>query len=294
MWLLRVRHRDGSLEAVVARVRARDLAVSGGLLLLIPATALVLVRLSRGAQQLADLQMNFVAGVSHELRTPLAVIHTAAFNLRGKLAQQPHQVEMYGALIQRESGKLSALVEQVLRFAGVGAPLARKREPVAVETLVERSLADASVEAVAAANGSSEAGRIIFEKHIPPDLPQVLADPEAMGQALRNLIENAVKYGGPWVGISAAAAPTRNGPGVEIAVADRGPGIPADEIAHIFDPFFRGRQAIQDQVHGTGLGLNLVKRIVEAHGGSLRVESSPGQGAKFVVRLPAAPSLSQA
>jgi signal transduction histidine kinase len=163
-----------------------------------------------------------------------------------------------------------------------------------VETLVERSLADAPVEAAAAANRSSQAGRIIFEKRIPPDLPQVLADPEAMGQALRNLIENAVKYGGSWVGISAAAAPTRNGPGVEIAVADRGPGIPADEIAHIFDPFFRGRQAIQDQVHGTGLGLNLVKRIVEAHGGSLRVESSPGQGAKFVVRLPAAPSLSQA
>jgi signal transduction histidine kinase len=114
-----------------------------------------------------------------------------------------------------------------------------------------------------------------------------------MPHALRNLIENAIKYGGPWVGISAAATTTRNGPAVEITVADRGPGIPADEIDHVFDPFFRGRRAIQEQVHGTGLGLNLVKRIVEAHGGSLRVESVPGQGAKFVVRLPAAPSLSQ-
>jgi signal transduction histidine kinase len=291
VWLLRVRHQAGSLEAQVAGVRARNLAVSGGLLLLVLATALVLVRLSRRAQRLADLQLNFVAGVSHELRTPLAVIHTAAFNLRGKLAQQPQQVEKYGALIQRESSKLSALVEQVLRFAGAGQ--ARNREPVAVETLVERSLADASVGATFAQNGSSPPSQVIFEKQIPPDLPQVLADPDAMGHALRNLIENAVKYGGSWVGISAAAAPARSGLGVEISVADRGPGIPPEEIDHIFDPFFRGRQALQDQVHGTGLGLNLVKRIVEAHGGSLWVESAPGQGARFVVRLPAAPSLSQ-
>ena len=294
LWLLRVRHHAGSLEAQVARVRARNLAVSGGLLVLILGTALLLVRLSRRAQQLAGLQMNFVAGVSHELRTPLAVIHTAAFNLRGKLARQPEQVEKYGALIQRESGKLSALVEQVLRFAGASAgQVLRKREEVMVEALVERSLPDASMEAAAAGNGSSRLPEIVFEKRIPPDLPRVLVDPEAMPHALRNLIENAIKYGGPWVGISAAATTTRNGPAVEITVADRGPGIPADEIDHVFDPFFRGRRAIQDQVHGTGLGLNLVKRIVEAHGGSLRVESVPGHGARFVVRLPAAPSLSQ-
>ena len=295
LWSLRVRHRAGSLEAQVAHVRARNLAVSGGLLALILATALLLVRLSRRAQQLADLQMNFVAGVSHELRTPLAVIQTAAYNLRGKLTRQPEQIEKYGALIQRESGKLSGLVEQVLRFASSSAgQVLRQREPVAVEALVERSLADASVEASATGNRSPEPLGISFEKHIPPDLPRVLADPEAMRHALRNLIENAAKYGGSWVGISAAAASTRNGLAVDISVVDRGPGIPASEIDHVFDPFFRGQRAIQDQVHGTGLGLSLVKRIVEAHGGSLRVESDPGKGAKFVVRLPAAPSLSQA
>jgi signal transduction histidine kinase len=286
LWLLRVRHRAGSLEAQVARARTRNLAVSGGLLALILATTLLLVRLSRRAQQLADLQMNFVAGVSHELRTPLAVIHTAAFNLRGKLARQPEQVERYGALIQRESGRLSSLVEQVLRFAGASAGrVLRQREPVTVETLVERSLPDATVEA---ADSGHAASQVVFEKRIPPDLPRVLADPEAMGHALRNLIENAIKYGGSWVGIAATATPTRDGLAVEISVADHGPGIAADEIGHIFDPFFRGRQAILDQVHGTGLGLNLVKGIVEAHGGSLRVESVPGQGARFVVSLPAA------
>jgi len=75
---------------------------------------------------------------------------------------------------------------------------------------------------------------------------------------------------------------------VEIRVADRGPGIPVEEQKHIFDPFFRGQRAVQDQVHGTGLGLNLVKKIVEAHGGTIRVKSEPMKGAEFIVHIPEA------
>jgi len=76
---------------------------------------------------------------------------------------------------------------------------------------------------------------------------------------------------------------------VEIRIADRGPGIPADEQEHIFDPFFRGQRAVQDQVHGSGLGLYLVKKIVEAHGGTIQVKSEPMNGAEFTIRIPAAP-----
>ena len=79
---------------------------------------------------------------------------------------------------------------------------------------------------------------------------------------------------------------------VEIRVADRGPGIPVDEQKQIFDPFFRGQRAVQDQVHGTGLGLNLVKKIVEAHGGTIRVKSAPMKGAEFIVRIPEAAGVS--
>ena len=75
---------------------------------------------------------------------------------------------------------------------------------------------------------------------------------------------------------------------VEIRVADRGPGISAEEQEHIFDPFFRGQRAAKDQVHGTGLGLSLAKKIVEAHGGAIRVESAPMKGAEFIVRIPGA------
>ena len=77
---------------------------------------------------------------------------------------------------------------------------------------------------------------------------------------------------------------------MEIAVADRGPGIPADEQHHMFEAFTRGRRAIEDQIHGTGLGLNLVKTIVEAHGGTITVHSTPQSGTEFVIRIPAAPA----
>jgi signal transduction histidine kinase len=284
-WVLLVRHRAGSLDALVAQTRVRNLAVSAGILLLIVATTATLVRVSRRAQQLAELQMSFVANVSHELRTPLTVIRTAAFNLRGKLASRPDQVERYGSLIEAESEKLEKLVEQVLRFSSAAAGHAiRDREPVAVENLIEEGLKSSR----AALSGPGWE----IECRIDPGLPLVLADEVALRHALQNLVDNAVKYGtggSKWIGVSASSVSGGDGPAVEIRVADHGPGIPPDEQAHIFDPFFRGRRALQDQVHGTGLGLNLVKRIVEAHGGTIRVISQPSEGAEFIVRIPAAP-----
>jgi len=278
-WEMVVRHRAGSLEAVVAMARWRSLAVTAGVLLLLVVTIGALVRFTRSAQRLADLQMNFVAGVSHELKTPLTAIHTAAYNLRGKLAQNPAQVERYGELIQKESGRLKELVEQVLQFASANAGrVIHEREPVSVEQVIE--------ETVEMSRPVIQAAHCTVEKTVDEGLPEVLADPLALKSALQNLVANAVKYGAKeesWVGISASQADGA----VEIRVADRGPGIPEEEQKHIFDPFFRGKKALQDQVHGTGLGLNLAKRVVEAHGGTIRVESEEGRGAEFIVRIPA-------
>jgi signal transduction histidine kinase len=285
-WQLFVRHRAGSLETVVARARWRNLGVNAGILVLMLASVAALIRYTRRAQKLAELQMDFVAGVSHELRTPLTVIHTAAYNLRGKVAGNPAQVERYGELIQQESGRLKELVEQVLRFAGANAGHAiQQREPLSIETVIDESM-EASKSVI-------QRSRCVVEKSIDPGLPLVLGDPVALKQALENLLSNAAKYGAEgsrWIGVFASKARDREREMVEIRVADRGPGIPPNEQAHIFDPFFRGRRAVEDQVHGTGLGLNLVKKIVEAHGGSIRVNSEPMKGSQFIVRIPAAPA----
>jgi signal transduction histidine kinase len=286
LWILRVHHHEGSLETIVAKGRRTNDLLAGGLLLLILATTYALVRFSRRAQNLAELQMNFVAGVSHELRTPLTVIRTAAYNLRGDLATQPGQVARYGALIREQAEKLSALVEQVLRYGNARAGrVLQKREPLAVPELIEAGLL--------AARHAVPTKEVVVEKRIEPDLPLILADRESMQHALQNLIENAMKYGLPgadWIGIS--ATPSKNGglPAVEIRVADHGPGVPAEERQYIFDPFFRGQRHVKDQIHGTGLGLNLVKRIIEGHGGTVSLREKSGPGAEFIVRLPGAPS----
>ncbi|HWZ26512.1 MAG TPA: HAMP domain-containing sensor histidine kinase, partial [Verrucomicrobiae bacterium] len=285
LWTLRVHHHAGSLETIVAKGRRTNDLLAAGLLLLIFTTTYALVRFSRRAQNLAELQMNFVAGVSHELRTPLTVIRTAAYNLRGDLANQPGQVARYGSLISEQAEKLSALVEQVLRYGNARAGrVLRKREPVSVQELIEAGLL--------AARNAAPTKDVIVEKHIEPDLPLILADRESVQHALQNLFENAMKYGlpgGDWIGISATSTKNGGPPAIEIRVTDHGPGIPTEEREYIFDPFFRGQRPLNDQIHGTGLGLNLVKRIIEAHGGTVAVRDNSGSGAEFIVRLPVAP-----
>lgn len=283
-WRMFARHRAGSLEAVVAAARRRNLAVIAGVLLLMAASSGALFRSTRRAQKLAEMQMDFVAGVSHELRTPLTVIHTAAYNLRGRVSGNPAQVERYGALIQRESARLKELVEQVLQFASAKAGrVIRDPEPLSIESVVEDSLE--SSKAIIQSAGC------VVEKRIEPALPPVMGDSVSLRQALDNLIGNAAKYGTEgcnWIGVFAAMAKDEPA-AVEIRVADRGAGIPEDEQERIFDPFFRGRRALEDQVHGTGLGLYMVKSIIEAHGGSIRVRSAPMKGAEFIVRIPVIP-----
>jgi len=284
-WLLSVRHRSGSLEELVQQTRRRNLAVTGAVLLLMLAAAGALLQFSRRAQRLAALQMEFVAGVSHELRTPLSVIRTAAHNLRVRVIGNPNQVQRYGSLIEEQSEKLTDIVDRVLLFSNAKAGRAiRAKEVVDVDFLIEEALS-------ACAKIVNESGCEV-ETHIEPGVPPVFGDPAALKHALLNLIGNASKYAaeGRWIGVTAAASMAQKNLMVEIRVADRGPGIPRAELPHIFDPFYRGKMAVDDQIHGTGLGLSLVERIVKAHGGTVEVSSELGKGTEFVMRIPAAPA----
>lgn len=281
-WQMLARHKSGSLETLVARSRIRNLVVTFAILLLMLGVVAALVRFTRRAQRLAELQMEFVANVSHELRTPLSVISSAAYNLQGGVVNDPKKVQRYGELIRNEGERLKEMVEQVLRFAGLKADAKIENpEPVLVDTLMEEALRDA--------RRTIEEAQCAIDKQIPPDLPPVLGDPAALRHVFQNLLTNAAKYGGDgrWIGISAEVQSGDGNKQVVIRVRDKGQGIPPDELKQIFDPFYRGRTARQDQIHGTGLGLSLAKRIVEAHRGRIAVRSAVGQGTEFSVYLPA-------
>jgi signal transduction histidine kinase len=281
-WALVAQHRAGSLEAAVAAVRKRNLILSSGILLLLTTAVGLIIVSSRRAQELARQQMEFVAAVSHELRTPVSVIGAAAGNLADGVVGDPQRVHKYGETIQGEARRLAETVERVLQLAGIAAgSSAAAQTPISPSDLVHQSLNACRVEI--------ESAGFAVEVAVAENLPVVVGDVTALRSALQNLISNAVKYGGParWLRVSAKLDPGAGArPHVIFTVEDRGIGIDAGDRKHIFEPFYRGRDAVAQQIQGSGLGLNLVKRIVEAHAGKVSVTSEPGKGSTFTLALP--------
>jgi signal transduction histidine kinase len=283
-WTLLAQHRTGSLESAVAAVRWRNLMISSGVLMLLTLAVGLIVVSARRAQALARQQMEFVAAVSHELRTPVSVIGAAAGNLADGVVGDPQRVRKYGETIQGEARRLAETVERVLQLAGIAAGRA-----AASQTLIEP--AELVHEAVGECRPEIEAGGVTVETAAAEQLPLIGGDRAALRSALRNLISNAVKYGGHarWLRVSVTAPGSRvSAPGtVVFTVEDRGIGIDAEDRKHVFEPFYRGREAVSQQIQGSGLGLNLVLRIAEAHGGKVQVTSEPGKGSTFTLMLPA-------
>lgn len=278
-WRLVVKHPAGSLETAVANARRRNLLVSSGILAVLGVSIGFLVVSTRRAQELARQQMEFVAAVSHELRTPLAVIRSAADNLAEGVVREDAQVRKYGELVRGEGRRLTEMVEQILELAGIhSGQRGFALRPVSVAPLLH-DVARASEKLV------DDAG-LEVEFDIADRLPPVLGDEQALRRVFQNLFGNAVKYGagGGWIGIRARASARE----VQVTVSDRGIGIAPADQAHIFEPFYRAPGVIEAQIQGAGLGLSLVQRIVEVHGGRISVRSAPGAGSEFTVHLPSA------
>jgi two-component system, OmpR family, sensor histidine kinase SenX3 len=282
-WQLAVTHPAGSLTTAMARARWRQLGLSFAVLALLGGAAGMLLVAARRAEALARRQVELVAGVSHELLTPVAALRSAGENLAAGVVSDPEQVRRYGELVEREGRRLGSLVEQVLTWAGLqaraGAPVQQAVDPAALVT------------AVAATCAAEAAGAgVALEVRVAPGLPPLVGDPDALERALRNLVENALRHGGSggWVAVGAEASPGRGGePGVALFVEDRGPGLAAAEVPRIYEPFYRGGGALAAGVAGSGLGLALVRQIVEAHGGRVRAGTVVPRGARFTLELPA-------
>lgn len=283
-WQLMVRYRQGPLDAVVVRIRHRDLALSFGVLLVLAAGIGIIVVSSQRARNLARLQMDFVAAVSHELRTPLAVISSAAENIADGVVAGKKQLTEYGTEIKNQARQLMHLVEQILLFAATR----NSRHRYNLHILNVADVIDAALKDTSGLIG--QAG-FTLEQEVAPSLPPVRGDLPALSHCLQNLITNAVKYGGDarWMRIRAQARERDGGSKeIQVSVEDRGLGIGAAELQHIFEPFYRSSSVASAQIHGTGLGLPLAKQIAEAMGGRLTVSSEPGKGSCFTLHLPVA------
>jgi signal transduction histidine kinase len=252
-------------------------AALGILLLVILAGTVTTYRLMRRESEVARLKADFVANVSHDLKTPLSVIRMFGETLEMGRVTDPATRAEYYRVITRESERLSRLIDNVLDFSRIeGGRRTYERVPAPVEPLVRESLEPF---AYPLAQGGFK-----VEVEVAADLPDVTMDAAAVGQALSNLIDNAIKYSGERKALRVSA--TRAGDQLALSVADEGIGIPPAEHARIFEKFYRvGRSDTQGR-RGSGVGLALVRHVAEAHGGRVTVESRPGGGSRFTIVLP--------
>jgi two-component system sensor histidine kinase KdpD len=231
---------------------------------------------ARALQETDRLRTALLNSVSHDLRTPLASIKASATSLLDREVEwSPAEREEFLTTINTEVDRLTRLVHNLLDMSRIEAGAL---DPRLTETTVAEVVGPVVRRARAAA-------RQRVDVDVPATLPPVLVDPVRLDQVLTNLLDNARGYaaGGP-VQVVARQA----GPNVEVRVVDHGPGVPAPERERVFDQFYRLKGGGK-RPEGTGMGLAICRGIVQAHGGNLRVETTPGGGATFVLSLPAVP-----
>lgn len=228
-------------------------------------------------RKLEKIRQEFVANVSHELRTPLTSIKGFIETLLSGALRDTAQSEKFLAIMQEDANRLSRLIDDLLDLSIMDSKTAvMKIEPLSLE---EETRKVWSLLEPAAAKKN-----ITIQLLFPPSLPAIRADRDRFKQVLVNLLDNAVKFNreGGKIIVSAGV----KAPWIEITVKDTGIGIPPFDLPRIFERFYRVDKDRSKQSGGTGLGLSIVKHIIEAHGGHIACESTPGQGSLFRIQLP--------
>jgi two-component system, OmpR family, sensor histidine kinase KdpD len=219
-----------------------------------------------------ELKTALLRSVSHDLRTPVTAVVAAGHALGTRSLTEEERAELSGAVVE-EGERLSALIDKLLDLSRLQAGRAEPRQD-------ELSLEEVLMAARETAGAAASNVPLIIDA----DVPAIRGDAVQLERAFANLIENARRYSdGQTVSIHARRA----GPRVRVYVVDQGPGIPRAEQDRIFEPFYRSPRSRRHSPGGSGLGLAIAKGFVEAGGGRLSLESLPGQGASFIVEIPA-------
>jgi two-component system phosphate regulon sensor histidine kinase PhoR len=230
-------------------------------------------------RRLETVRRDFVANVSHELRTPVATIRSAAETLRDAARDDPEAAASFLAIIERNAERMGRLVDDLLELSRIEAGEFRLHpEPLRLAEAVEQVLT--------AHRKTATEKRIRMSTDFPESLPQVVADRNALEQVLTNLVGNALKYSpeDASVAVRAVAEADR----VHVSVVDTGPGIEPQHLPRLFERFYRADAGRSRELGGTGLGLSIVRHLVEAMGGRVSVDSTPGVGSNVHFDLPVA------
>ncbi len=233
------------------------------------------------------MRRRFFSDISHELRTPLTNITGFAAALEDGTASDEASRAQAISIIAKESDRLKRFIEDLLDLSRLesGHPDLQK------ESCELEPIASASAESL---QPLAEQAKVKIHLDLPRDLPQVFADPHRLSQVFVNLISNAIRFNRPGgeVIVSASAEPTE----IKVTVKDTGVGIPAEELPYVWGRFHRGSTVTQNenlearggelQTKGSGLGLAIFRGIIQAHGGRVWVDSTPGQGSTFGFSLP--------
>jgi len=277
-WVIVLQDRNATPEGWARRNFIFNLSLSVALAAVLLAGLAMVLRTASREMKLSAMKSDFVSNVSHELRTPLSSIRVFAEFMRLGRVGDPAKVREYGTYIEAESRRLTQLINNILDFSRIES--GRK-----VYTFEEADLEQVVRDAVATLEVRTSSSDFSISFRAPEvSLPRMALDANAIHQAICNLLDNAVKYSGE--GREILVSVGREDGFAVVAVADRGIGISRDEQKRIFDRFHRVSTGLRHDVRGSGLGLAIVKHIAEAHGGSVAVDSEPGKGSTFSIRLP--------
>ncbi|VBB45367.1 PAS/PAC sensor signal transduction histidine kinase [uncultured Desulfatiglans sp.] len=228
-------------------------------------------------RQLENVRRDFVANVSHELRTPLTAIKGFVETLKEGALTEPENAQRFLGIIEKHVARLEAIIKDLLSLSRI-----EKETENGEIRLTRERLLDVIQTAVQVCAEPARLKEIRLSIRCPADL-EVGMDPLRLEQAIVNLLDNAIKYSDPGKEVRIDARTTPEG--VELRISDQGYGIPKEHLSRIFERFYRVDKARSRQEGGTGLGLAIVKHIVQAHGGRLEVESTPGKGSTFNIVL---------
>ena len=231
-------------------------------------------------QELDDMKAEFLAHVSHELRTPLASIREGTQLLLD---------EVPGPLSREQRDTLRIIMdssERLIRLIATLLDLSKMEAGMMEYRIVPTDLTRIAETSVSKVRLLAEGKRIQILTETPPGRLQVPADGPRLEQVLDNLLSNALKFSPEGATVNLRMEPDARAGVVRISVSDTGPGIPVEDLPHIFERFYQGRRQARHAVAGSGLGLALAKKVVEAHRGRIRVESDVGKGTTVRIVLP--------